>query len=215
MPATHGNNDLWLAAQLRQMKADIAALKAQRTQFVIDSSGHAQAIIGDISHDPSGNATGLAGSGVAVWDGLSWQNVSAAVTVGRATRAAALSLSASTWTKIPLDTRTFDPGSNFDITTNYRYNVPTAGYYHVSAQALLSVSATGTYTEGITAVYKNGVQVSGEVTFPAIETYQDDLVGDIIECAAGDYLEMYAYSSQASTLATGTVYTFMSIFRCA
>ncbi len=215
MPGTQPNNDLWLAQQIAQLKRDVAALKAQRTQFIIDASNQAQAIIGNLAHDPSGTATGLTGFGLAVWDGLSWQDVSSAVTVARGTRTAALTIPAAAWTKIPLDTATFNPGGHLDIATNHRYNVPANGYYQVNAQALISVSATGTYTECITAVYKNGTEAIGDVTFPAIETYQSNLVADIIECTAGDYLEMYAYSSQGGPLNPSTQYTYMSVCRAA
>lgn len=59
MPATHGNNDRWLAQQLAQLKTDVAALKAQQTQYVVDTSGNCQAIVGHLQFDHQGNSTGL------------------------------------------------------------------------------------------------------------------------------------------------------------
>jgi len=82
MPGTQPNNDLWLAQQIAQLKRDIAALKAQRTQYITDASGHAQAIIGDIAHDPSGNSTGLSGFGVALWNGTSWVQAGDSLALG-------------------------------------------------------------------------------------------------------------------------------------
>lgn len=59
MPATNPNNDAWLAQQLAAMKRDITALKAQRTQYVVDPSNVCQAIIGHLQFDHQGTSTGL------------------------------------------------------------------------------------------------------------------------------------------------------------
>lgn len=64
MPPTIPNQDAWLVAQLAQLKRDVAALKAQQTQYVIDASGTTQAIIGNLAAGPSGTATGLSGFGI-------------------------------------------------------------------------------------------------------------------------------------------------------
>lgn len=39
MPATHGNNDAWLAQQLKQMKTDIAGLKARTATLASVTTG--------------------------------------------------------------------------------------------------------------------------------------------------------------------------------
>lgn len=64
MPGVLPPTDQWLQNQLAQMKAGIAALKAQVTQYVVDAAGVNQAIIGDVSHDQSGNSTGYTGFGL-------------------------------------------------------------------------------------------------------------------------------------------------------
>lgn len=75
MPPTQPNNSLWLANQLADLKQQVAALKAQQTQFIVDASGTAQAIIGNLAADPLGNSTGLSGFGVATWNGSAWVKV--------------------------------------------------------------------------------------------------------------------------------------------
>ena len=57
---------------------------------------------------------------------------------------------ASTFTKIPYNTRTFDTLSNFDITTNHRYTATAAGNYHFSAVCQLYATTSGT-TIGVLA----------------------------------------------------------------
>ena len=59
MPNTHPPDALWFANQLAAIKRDIAQLKTQTTQYVVDPSGVCQAIIGNLSHDHEGNSTGL------------------------------------------------------------------------------------------------------------------------------------------------------------
>lgn len=84
MPARIPNSDSWLAGQVAQLKRDVAALKAQQTQYVVDSSGTTQAIIGNLAYNPSGNATGLSGFGVATWNGSHWQRDNSPDTAGNA-----------------------------------------------------------------------------------------------------------------------------------
>jgi hypothetical protein len=62
----------WLAQQLSGLKVDVAALKATKTQYVVDPSGVCQAIVGDITHDHEGNATGLTGWGIASFKTKAW-----------------------------------------------------------------------------------------------------------------------------------------------
>jgi len=72
MPGVNPPSQDWLAAKLTQMDAEIKALKAQRTQFIVDASGNAQAIIGNLATDPQGNPTGLSGFGIACFVEGEW-----------------------------------------------------------------------------------------------------------------------------------------------
>ena len=65
MPPVIPNQNAWLAAQIAQLKRDVAALKAQQTQYVVDASGTTQAIIGNVGILPSGASTGHSGFGIA------------------------------------------------------------------------------------------------------------------------------------------------------
>ena len=66
MPPFNPPDGRWQADLLARMNDRISALEQQQTQFVVDASNVAQAIIGNLARDPAGNATGLSGFGVGV-----------------------------------------------------------------------------------------------------------------------------------------------------
>lgn len=137
-------------------------------------------------------------------NGSAWLSVApAAATVGRAYRNAALSLTAGGWSKIPLDTKSFDPGGHFDIATNHRYNVPNSGYYRVDAS--LAVQLNNNPQVFQIGVYQNGsIVVSGEIITVRGSVNPDTYgltLSDIVSCNAGDYLELYGYNFGGANVA--------------
>lgn len=114
----------------------------------------------------------------------------ATVTSARAYRAAALSPAAG-WVKIPLDTLSYDVSSNLWQAANNRFVCPLAGYYQVSGQVQSSAAPS---IRGIVAIWKNGAEISrgADMTFGG---YFGLNVADVIQCNAGDYLELYLYAS--------------------
>jgi hypothetical protein len=76
MPQTPQPAELWLARELEALKGAVAGLKAQQTQFVIDSESIARAVIGNLTMDQNGNSTGLTGFGIATWNGTAWRKLS-------------------------------------------------------------------------------------------------------------------------------------------
>jgi hypothetical protein len=125
----------------------------------------------------------------------------------RAYRNAALSLTASTWTKVPLDTTSFDPNGYMDVATNHRYNVPAAGPYLVVANAALTMAGNTAYV----AIYKNGVEVSQTSTVGASGAAVEPVITDIVQCNAGDYLELWVYSGATSLSTAGGLVNFLSV----
>lgn len=75
MPQYPQPSQHWFLGQLAGIKRDIAALKKQRTQYVVDSEGVCRVIIGNLASDPEGKATGLSGFGIAVLKTGKWANV--------------------------------------------------------------------------------------------------------------------------------------------
>ena len=146
--------------------------------------------------------------------GFSFAGVNAvSPTVARAYRNAAMSaLTASTWTKVPLDTATINPSGYMDVVTNNRYNVANSGYYQVNAQAAVTDQTDAVF--GL-AIYKNGSVISESVGVGGgVSGGQPggDL-SDIIQCNAGDYLELWIMCGGTSkTPITGNpAATFMSV----
>lgn len=124
--------------------------------------------------------------------GVTGSNLAAA----RAYRSAALTgLTTGAWNKVPLDTKSFDPNGNFDVTTNHRYNVPAAGPYLVVATCFTQSS------NSYAGIFKNGTEVSeAGLNSSGLEA----VVVDIVNCNAGDYLELYTFIGGGGTPALQT-----------
>lgn len=116
----------------------------------------------------------------------------------------------NTDTKIQFDTRTFDTGSNFDITTNFRFVAPIAGFYYVHWALQVTQVGSGTYQSSL---YKNGsvIAIGGRDN---VNTVQVDTSGaDLVSLAANDYLEIFATSSTGSeALQVGSTNCYFSGF---
>ena len=116
--------------------------------------------------------------------------------------AGALTLSASTWTKIPFSSEVFDTNNNYDPTTNYRFTPTVAGYYYFTIQVFMSVNAN----RGAVSIYKNGSSsiekydlgsaAGGGITF--------SVTGLIYLNGSSDYVEAYAYQEGTGTTAINT-----------
>jgi hypothetical protein len=114
----------------------------------------------------------------------------------------AWSLSASgTPAKVSLDGEIFDTGSNFDSTTNHRFNVPVDGFYWLNGQMGLTVDA-GNFIQAI--LYKNGSQIlKGPETVTGSSTFAEVFgVTGMLQLSAGDYIELWG--SQGGTQHAGT-----------
>jgi hypothetical protein len=72
MPGYAPPVDQWLAQKLGQLSGDVAALKTQSTEYIVDAEGVCRAIIGHLVAEPDGTSTGLEGWGVAVLGSEGW-----------------------------------------------------------------------------------------------------------------------------------------------
>ncbi|GAP53541.1 hypothetical protein AHiyo6_01060 [Arthrobacter sp. Hiyo6] len=125
-------------------------------------------------------------------------------------------LTASTWTKVPFDTKVFDTSSNFDAVTNYRFTAPVAGFYHLDATAVIGTSGMSTTAYGQAALYKNGTAVllgAHEAGSGNANTLVISQVSATLQLAANDYIEFFVFCSEASrALVGGSGNTYMSGF---
>ena len=94
--------------------------------------------------------------------------------------------------KISLDTELYDTNNNFSGGT---YTVPVNGFYHFDWMFTIVITATSNDTVGV--LYKNGVV---ETWGMEIESQGGSGGSDTIQLAAGDTIELWAYTQAASTV---------------
>lgn len=113
------------------------------------------------------------------------------------------------WVKVNANTEEFDPNSNYDNTTNYRYTAPVAGYYQFNAAVGSSSNASFPTIAGL---YKNGVLLKrGNQAF-GNGTQFDASVSSLILLAAGDYIELWVYNGAGANLFSGQDTTYINGF---
>lgn len=113
---------------------------------------------------------------------------------------------ATSWTKVPLDTIDWDTNSIWD-STNKRFTVKKAGYYQVNAR--IRTNNNGSFAM---AVAKNGSinhALGGDAGTSLVAAEGGSLM---INCAVSDYLELWCIASNARAFTTGTFDTFMEVF---
>ena len=115
-----------------------------------------------------------------------------------------LTVTASTFTKVPLNTTLFDTDSAFN-TTNSRYQPTVAGYYTITGQ----VYASGSATRLLPAIYKNGALYAYGTDLST--TIYGALVSDTVYLnGSTDYVELWAYSTTTPLTGGSSVQTFLS-----
>ena len=123
-----------------------------------------------------------------------------------------LNLHTVTWTKVPLNTVTYQNEKVKFDTTNNRFLCPSSGYILIVGQIyFVDVTADKNYAVGI---YKNGVVVTrSEAQSSYMETVMPQAT-DINKVDKGDYLELYGWQNSGvdETMCGGNdKYTFMSL----
>lgn len=109
-------------------------------------------------------------------------------------------------TKVAWDTKTFDTGNNFDVTTNRRFTAPVSGFYQINA-TLSILSPGNTMVASLAYLYKNGanIQEFGN-TYPNVgvgnQVNVDHNLSTLIQLVAGDYLEIFGYGDVTTSTVT-------------
>ena len=105
--------------------------------------------------------------------------------------------------KVAFNTETFDEGSCYDPTTNYRFTVPSgeAGKYLIIAHT--HTRASGSYSGTACRLYKNGSFLTESQTATAGDNLHasrtnNQGVATIENLSVGDYIEVYAKCFGAS-----------------
>lgn len=118
------------------------------------------------------------------------------------------SISTNTWTKVQLNTKTFDTNNNFDSVTNYRFTPTVAGYYQINSGLSITYTTAGGSII-YSAIYKNGSAIkqsySGYTTSGNVGLYGTQFISALIFMnGTTDYLELYGWAN------AGTGYVFGS-----
>jgi len=127
-------------------------------------------------------------------------------------RAGALTIGAGATAKVTFETESFDSGGSFDITTNNRYVAPVNGFYWLSSTVQMATNAN------VYAIYmyKNGsvVKQGNRISTGAVATNNGFVVGDLLQLAAGDYIEVFMFNNSGSgtAITVGADNTYFSGF---
>lgn len=98
-----------------------------------------------------------------------------------------------TATKITLSNEVFDTNSNFDQTTNYRFQPTVAGYYQINGRVTLQV--TNAANAAVAMIYKNGLCVALGTATSTTTAYPTASVSSVVAMnGSTDYIELYCYS---------------------
>jgi hypothetical protein len=113
-------------------------------------------------------------------------------------------ISATTFTKVKIDTKTFDTANCFDATTNYRFTPNVAGYY----QIIGNVGNAGAAIRNSPVIYKNGsAYVTGSVN---TASYNSNVSSLIYMNGTTDYVELWCYFSASQGTSNSADQTYFN-----
>lgn len=118
-------------------------------------------------------------------------------------------LTQNTYTKVQINTESFDTNNNFDSTTNYRFTPTVAGYYQLNAQMQLNTSSGVLFI----AIYKNGSQAQASGLSASLGAGSVLSISSLVSAnGSTDYFEIFVYSDNASPQINGSTNSFFSGF---
>jgi len=123
----------------------------------------------------------------------------------KATNSASQDVPANTFTRLNIDSVTYDPLGGFD-TTNHWYTIPVTGYYIVVARVRLPDGLTAGIDTGIgvgTAESEGTPQFSWQ-EYQSGRTSID--IARVDKFNAGDQIRAYVYFDSAMTIGAGAMY---------
>jgi len=122
--------------------------------------------------------------------------VSTTTAKAKATKNDAQTITTGTATKIELDDETYDPGSNYDNATNYRFVAPQDGYYQVNGAVHFTAVADGERV--ICYIYKDGSSYSQLGVNSSGASITGSGISDVVYLAANSYVELWAAHTHGS-----------------
>jgi hypothetical protein len=125
----------------------------------------------------------------------------------RAKRSTNQTIGTGSWTKVQLNSKTFDVGSNFDNATNYRFTAPITGYYQVNASTQW-VDPAG--SDFYTKIYKNGSGIATAASHNITANIITQSLSDVVQLNAAEYVELYVYQGSGGNKSINKE-TYMSV----
>jgi len=128
----------------------------------------------------------------------------------RATLAADLGTTVSgAWTKVLLDTETYDVGANF---ASNKFTASVNGYYLICGRIIYG-ALSGNSKAFFSGIYKNGTLASYNQTQGIVQLDVGVETTDVLYLAATNYVELWYYHTDATSvdLSGGTTKTFLSV----
>ena len=125
----------------------------------------------------------------------------------------AVTISSGTFTKVQLNTKTFDTNNCFDSTTNYRFTPTVAGYYQINGR-VDSQTSSGTISRCLASIYKNGSEYKrgSDINNASAGGIFASNVSDVVYFnGSTDYVELYAFISASTAVVNSSqALVFMS-----
>jgi hypothetical protein len=126
-------------------------------------------------------------------------------TVCRVYASATYTFTSGSWTIVPLNTKSIDPGNCFNTST-HGYTAPVAGFYSVNG----CLAAYGGSGQISAAIYKNGtLYASSYINQGAVGNISAEVV-DTIQCVAGDVITLYG-EANASGFTVGPLGALLNV----
>jgi hypothetical protein len=117
----------------------------------------------------------------------------------------------ATYTKVQINTESFDTANCFD-TSLYRFTPNVSGYYQVQAACRISSTTPSTY---VWAIYKNGSNIAELNIANTPANFDNRVVSSLVSMnGTTDYLEFYCYcaASSGQTFNAGSNATYFQAF---
>jgi len=125
-------------------------------------------------------------------------------------------VSASTWTKVSLQSELWDSDSAFDSTTNYRFTVPSGEGGKYCFHYAVTNTGIDNGEQVSVALYKNGSREDRGYTWeysPTTNKYINVVASSILELSAADYVELWTYHDETESRSVEAAYTFFAGFK--
>lgn len=130
---------------------------------------------------------------------------------GTVTRSAVQSIANTTWTQLELDELVHDEQGEWDIDTNYRYDVTESGLYFISGHA--GITGIGDQKQFYLDVRVNNSTLLYSLWNSSGASTLRVGLSDIRPLIAGDYVAMWTYHNHGGALniEAGSIITWLTI----